>query len=74
MNPPENAIVLCADEKSQIQELDRIAPTLQMQVGIPERQPTTPPATPHHHPVRGTRIATGKVTGPGVDTWNSSLF
>jgi hypothetical protein len=29
--PEENAIVLCADEKSQIQALDRTAPTLPMQ-------------------------------------------
>ena len=28
--PPENAIVLCVDEKSQIQALDRTAPVLQM--------------------------------------------
>jgi transposase len=31
--PPENAIVLCVDEKSQIQALDRTAPTLPMQPG-----------------------------------------
>ena len=31
--PPENAIVLCEDEKSQIQALDRTAPTLPMQPG-----------------------------------------
>ena len=35
-DPPENAIVLCVDEKSQI-SLDRTAPTLPMQIGIPER-------------------------------------
>ena len=27
LNPPEHAIVLCADEKSQIQALDRTPPT-----------------------------------------------
>ena len=32
--PPENAIVLCVDEKSQIQALDRTAPILPMQPGI----------------------------------------
>jgi transposase len=36
--PPENAVVLCVDEKSQIQALDRTAPTLPMQIGILERQ------------------------------------
>jgi len=36
--PPENAIVLCIDEKSQIQALDRTAPMLPMQPGLPERR------------------------------------
>jgi transposase len=36
--PPENAIVLCVDEKSQIQALDRTQPTLPMQSGLPERR------------------------------------
>lgn len=31
--PPENAIVLCVDEKSQIQALDRTAPMLPMRQG-----------------------------------------
>jgi transposase len=33
LNPPENAIVLCMDEKSQIQALDRTQPTLPMKKG-----------------------------------------
>ena len=32
--PPENAIVLCVDEKSQIQALDRTQPILPMQPGL----------------------------------------
>jgi transposase len=36
--PPERAVVLCVDEKSQIQALDRTAPILPMRPGIPERQ------------------------------------
>jgi transposase len=35
--PPERAVVLCVDEKSQIQALDRTAPILPMRPGIPER-------------------------------------
>jgi hypothetical protein len=38
LEPPENAIVLCVDEKSQIQALDRTAPMLPMQPGLPERR------------------------------------
>jgi len=37
LNPPERAVVLCVDEKSQIQALDRTAPMLPMLPGTPER-------------------------------------
>src|SRR5258708_8610802 len=36
LNPPEHAVVLCADEKSQIQALDRASPVLPMMPGMPE--------------------------------------
>jgi len=61
--PPEDAIVLCIDEKSQIQALDRTAPMLPMQPGLSERRT-------HDYKRHGTttlfaalEIATGKVTG-----------
>jgi transposase len=38
LNPPEAAVVLCVDEKSQIQALDRSAPILPLLPGTPERQ------------------------------------
>jgi transposase len=63
LNPPERAVVLCVDEKSQIQALDRTAPILPMLPGVPER------AT-HDYRRAGTSslyaaldIATGKVIG-----------
>jgi transposase len=37
LNPPERAVVLCVDEKSQIQALDRTAPILPLLPGVPER-------------------------------------
>jgi transposase len=37
LNPPERAVVLCVDEKSQIQALDRTAPVLPMLPGTPQR-------------------------------------
>jgi transposase len=37
-NPPERAIVLCVDEKSQVQALDRSQPVLPMMPGMPERR------------------------------------
>jgi transposase len=63
LNPPERAVVLCVDEKSQIQALDRSAPILPMLPGTPER------AT-HDYKRAGTSslyaaldIATGRVIG-----------
>ena len=37
LNPPEKALVLCVDEKSQIQALDRTQPILPMRPGLPAR-------------------------------------
>jgi len=62
LNPPDKAIVLCVDEKSQIQALDRTAPILPLRPGIPEKQT-------HDYVRHGTttlfaalEVATGKVT------------
>jgi len=38
LNPPDQALVLCVDEKSQIQALDRSQPLLPLRPGIPARQ------------------------------------
>ena len=38
LNPPDRALILCVDEKSQIQALDRTAPILPLRPGLPERQ------------------------------------
>src|SRR5436309_15133688 len=38
LNPPDKALVLCVDEKSQIQALDRTQPILPMRPGQPERR------------------------------------
>src|SRR3954447_18541088 len=63
LNPPERAVMLCVDEKSQIQALDRTAPILPMLPGTPER------AT-HDYKRAGTSslyaaldLTTGKVIG-----------
>jgi transposase len=63
MSPPENAIVLCVDEKSQVQALDRTQPIFPMRPGIPERQT-------HDYLRHGVtslfaalNVATGKVIG-----------
>src|SRR5881275_2030265 len=38
LNPPDKALVLCVDEKSQIQALDRTQPLLPLRPGVPARQ------------------------------------
>jgi transposase len=47
LDPPERALVLCVDEKSQIQALDRTAPSL-------PTLPTTPARRSHDHVRHGT--------------------
>ena len=63
LNPPERALVLCVDEKSQIQALDRTQPIFPMRPGTPERRT-------HDYRRYGTTslfaaldVATGKVIG-----------
>jgi len=45
LNPPDHALVLCVDEKSQIQALNRTQPVLPMGLGYVEGSPTTISAT-----------------------------
>jgi transposase len=63
MDPPTKAMVLCVDEKSQIQALDRTQPMLPLAPGLPERRT-------HDYKRHGTTtlfaaldVATGKVIG-----------
>jgi transposase len=63
LDPPDQALVLCVDEKSQIQALDRTRPILPLRPGLPERQT-------HDYKKYGTttlfaafNIMTGKVIG-----------
>jgi transposase len=74
LDPPDKAIVLCVDEKSQIQALDRTAPILPLRPGLPER------AT-HDYRRHGTttlfaalEIATGKVTDACYDRHGKAEF
>ncbi len=63
LNPPVKAMVLCVDEKSQIQALDRTQPILPLAPGLPERRT-------HDYLRHGTTtlfaaldVATGEVIG-----------
>ena len=52
LNPPERAVVLCVDEKSQIQALDRTAPILPMLPGRPRARHPRLQARRHVKPLR----------------------
>jgi transposase len=74
LDPPQKAVVLCVDEKSQIQALDRTAPILPLRPGLPER------AT-HDYLRNGTttlfaalEVATGKVTDACYDRHGKAEF
>ncbi len=63
LNPPDHGAVLCVDEKSQVQALDRTRPVLPLRPGVPARQT-------HDYIRHGTtslfaalEVATGKVIG-----------
>ncbi|WP_255660778.1 IS630 family transposase [Pseudonocardia sp. ICBG1293] len=66
LNPPDKAVVLCVDEKSQVQALDRTAPILPIMPGIPEKRT-------HDYVRHGTttlfaalEVATGRVEQAGL--------
>ena len=74
LNPPDKAVVLCVDEKSQIQALDRTAPTLPLRPGLPAKQT-------HDYKRNGTttlfaalEVATGRVTQACYDQHRHEEF
>jgi transposase len=74
LDPPTNAVVLCIDEKSQIQALNRTQPILPVRPGLPER------AT-HDYKRNGTttlfaalEVATGTVTDRCYDRHGKAEF
>jgi transposase len=74
LHPPQNAVVVCIDEKSQVQALERSQPILPMRPGIPERQT-------HDYARHGTttlfaalNTATGQVTDACYDKHRHQEF
>lgn len=74
LDPPRRAMVLCVDEKSQIQALDRTQPMLPLAPGMPERRT-------HDYVRHGTTtlfaaldVATGRVIGETHRRHRSSEF
>ena len=62
MNPPDRALLLSVDEKSQIQALDRTAPILPLHPGHPSGAPMTTCDTARHR-CCGAQCGDGRVIG-----------
>ena len=74
MNPPENALVICVDEKTQIQALDRTQPELPLRSGNPRRQTATYKRNGTVSLIAALAVHTGEVTAKTVKSNNAENF
>ena len=74
MNPPENAIVLCVDEKTQMQALDRTQPELPLKPGLPKRQTATYKRNGTVALIAALAVHSGEITGATVPSNNTENF
>lgn len=74
MNPPENAIVLCVDEKTQIQALDRTQPVLPLKAKAPKRLTATYKRNGTVALIAALAVHTGEVTGRTVKSNTADTF
>jgi len=63
LDPPTNAVVLCLDEKTQIQALSRTQPLLPLRPGLPARQTHDYKRNGLTSLYAALEVATGRVTG-----------
>ena len=74
LDPPENAIVLSVDEKTQIQALDRTQPVLPLKQGNPKRLTTTYKRNGTVALIAALAVHHGEITADTVDKNNSVNF
>lgn len=74
MNPPENALVLCVDEKTQIQALDRTQPVLPLRQGAPKRMTATYKRNGTVGLIAALAVHTGKITAKPIKSNNAENF
>lgn len=74
MNPPENAIVLCVDEKTQIQALDRSQPVLPLKEHAPKRMTATYKRNGTVALIAALAVHTGEVTAQTMKSNNAENF
>jgi len=74
LSPPENALVLCVDEKSQIQALDRTQPCLPMRESSARRLTSTYKRNGTTCLLAALAVHQGEITARCVDSANSQEF
>lgn len=74
MNPPENALVLSVDEKTQIQALDRTQPVLPLKEGAPKRLTATYKRNGTVALLAALAVHKGEITAKTIDKNNSHNF
>lgn len=74
LNPPENAIVLCVDEKTQIQALDRTQPELPLRTGNPKRLTATYKRNGVVNLIASLAVHKGEVIAEAIESNNAENF
>lgn len=74
LSPPQKALVLCVDEKTQIQALDRTQPELPLKVGNPRRLTTTYKRHGTVSLIAALSVHEGEITAKTIDKNNSDNF
>lgn len=74
MFPPENALVICVDEKTQIQALDRTQPELPLRAGNPRRQTATYKRNGTVSLIAALAVHSGEITAKTMKSNNAENF
>lgn len=74
MNPPENAMVLCVDEKTQIQALDRTQPVLPLKEKAPKRLTATYKRNGTISLIAALAVHSGEITARTMKSNNADNF
>jgi putative transposase len=74
LNPPENALVISIDEKTQIQALDRTQPELPLRPGNPKRLTTTYKRHGTVSLIAALTVHKGEITAKTMETNNAENF
>ena len=74
MDPPENAIIICVDEKTQMQALDRTQPELPLRPGNPKRQTATYKRNGTVSLIAALAVHSGEITAKTMKSNNAENF